>query len=223
MLSTAQTQVLREGAKRLGLELSDEVVSRFSIYLAELQRWSKVADLVSQTDAETIIRKHLLDSLSILPLVPPDRRLLDLGSGAGFPGLVLAIVEPFRDVVLLEARRKRVSFLKEVVRRTKAVNVRVYEGRTETLAAEASLRASFGVVITRATWSLKEFLRLAGPFVADNGIVLAMKGPQVEKEMLGLETLLQTTGLHLQRRHEYTLPFGGERRQAVIFARKCST
>ena len=223
MLDHAQTHLLREGARCLGLELSGENLARFAIYLEEIQRWSKVTDLVAQPDPETVIRKHLLDSLAVSALVPPDSRLLDLGSGAGFPGLVLAIVGAAREVALVEARRKRVSFLKEVVRRTQAMNVRVYEGRAEVLAAEESLRAHFGVVITRATWTLKEFLRLAGPFVVDSGVALAMKGPQGEKELSELEPYLQTVGFCLQNRHAYTLPCGTEKRQVIIFAKKCST
>ena len=223
MLDHAQTHLLREGAKCLGLELSDENLARLAIYLEEIQRWSKVIDLVAQPDPETVIRKHLLDSLAVSALVPPDSRLLDLGSGAGFPGLVLAIVGAAREVALVEARRKRVSFLKEVVRRTQAMNVRVHEGRAEVLAAEESLRAHFGVVITRATWTLKEFLRLAGPFVVDSGVALAMKGPQGEKELSELEPYLQTVGFCLQSRHAYTLPCGTEKRQVIIFAKKCST
>ena len=223
MLDHAQTHLLIEGAKCLGLELSDENLARFATYLEEIQRWSKVIDLVAQPDPETVIRKHVLDSLAVAALIPPDSYLLDLGSGAGFPGLVLALVGAAREVALVEARRKRVSFLKEVVRRTQAMNVRVYEGRAEVLAAEESLRASFSVVITRATWTLKEFLRLAGPFVADSDIALAMKGPQGEKELSGLDPYLQTVGFYLQSRHAYTLPFGTERRQVILFAKKCST
>ncbi len=223
MLDQTQTGVLIEGARCLGLELSTTDLERFSIYLEEIQRWSQVTDLVAQTDPETVMRKHLLDSLAVSPLIPPNSCLLDLGSGAGFPGLVLGIVGSSREVALVEARRKRVSFLKEVIRRTKAMNVRVYEGRAEVLAADESLCAYFGVVITRATWTLKEFLRLADPFVADGGIALAMKGPQMEKELSGLDPYLQAVGFRLQSRHAYTLPFGSEKRQAIIFAKECST
>jgi 16S rRNA (guanine527-N7)-methyltransferase len=218
MLTQAQTLLLTEGAKRLGLDLADEEIACFSTYLEELLRWSKVADLVSQTDSESIIRKHLLDCLAVSPLIPFDVRLLDLGSGAGFPGLVLAIVGPARKVVLVEARRKRVNFLKEVVRKTKLVNVRVYEGRAEALAAEEALHTSFQIVVTRATWSLGKFLRLASPFIAPDGIALAMKGPQVEKELLSLDQDLRTFGFCLdRRRYVYTLPFAGEHREAVVF------
>jgi len=223
MQDQAQTRLLTEGARCLGLELSDEALTRLSVYLEEIRRWSKVADLVSQADPESVIRKHIIDSLAVSPLIPSAGRVLDLGSGAGFPGLVLAVMESSRDIVLIEARRKRANFLKEVARRMKVVNVRVYEGRAEQLASEGFLRASFGVVLTRATWSLKEFLGLARSFLAAGGIALAMKGPQVGKELIGLETYPQILGFSLQRRYEYSLPFGNEKRQAIIFAKECFT
>jgi 16S rRNA (guanine527-N7)-methyltransferase len=223
MLDQSQIYLLTEGARRLGLALGDNHLASFSLYVQELARWSKVANLIAKADSETIIRKHLLDSLAVSLLIPSDIRLLDLGSGAGFPGLVLAMVQPAREVVLIEARRKRASFLKEVVRKAKSKNVRVYEGRAETLAREDSLRNSFAAVISRATWSLKEFLLLANPFVVNGGIVLAMKGPQAEQELHALSVFPQLFGFFLQQIHEYALPFGAEQRKVLVFAKQCLT
>ena|SRR5262245_43854365 len=223
MLNQAQTRLVTEGARFLGLELSAKQLANFSLYLDELARWSKVTNLVSQTDPATIISKHILDSLAVSLLILPDIRVLDLGSGAGFPGLVLAIVQPTRDVVLIEARRKRVSFLKATIRKTQSKNVRVCEGRAETLAEDISLRNSFAVVISRATWGLKEFLSLARPFVADKGRVIAMKGPRGGQELDDVGTFSQTLGFSLANIHEYALPFGEGRRKALVFAKECLT
>lgn len=220
MLDEAKTQLLVAGARHLGVDLSDKNLARLSLYLEEIQRWSKITDLVSQTDPETIIRKHFLDSLAVSPLIPSACRLLDLGSGAGFPGLVLAVVAPARDVVLIEARRKRVSFLKEVIRRTQTRNVQVYEGRAEVLATEETLRASFAAVVTRATWQLEDFLRLAKPFLIDQGIAVAMKGRHVEKELTGaIQQRLKAWGFSLEKRYSYVLPSAGEQRELVILKR----
>ncbi len=222
MLNHSQTCLLTEGARYLGLELSDEHLACFSLYLEEIALWSKVTNLISQPNPETIIRKHILDSLAISLFIPSDTRLLDLGSGAGFPGLMLAIMQSSRDIVLIEARRKRANFLKETVRRIKIENVRVCEGRAETLGTEDSLRNSFAVVISRATWSLKEFLTFASPFVAAGGIALSMKGPQGEKELRDLDAFPQTFCFCWQKNHTYTLPFGEGSRKAIIFAKRCS-
>jgi len=223
MLNPCQTRLLTEGARYLGLELSDEHLAHFSLYVGEIARWSRVTNLISQTAPEVIIRKHILDSLAVSPLIPSDTRLLDLGSGAGFPGLVLGILQASRDIVLLEARRKRVSFLKEAARRTKSNNVKVYEGRAEILAEENSLKSSFAVVISRATWNLKEFLTLASPFVPEGGIALSMKGPLGEKELSDLGTFPQTCGFCWQKTYDYVLPDGEGSRKAIIFAKRCST
>ena len=223
MLNQCQTDLLTHGARCLGLALADRHLACFSLYVEEIARWSRVTNLISQTDAETIIHKHILDSLAVSPLIPTQVRLLDLGSGAGFPGLVLAIMQSSRDVVLIEARRKRVSFLKETVRRLKINNVKVYEGRAETLAKEESLRSSFAVVISRATWSLNQFLTLARPFVADRGIILSMKGPQGEKELNDWQAFPQASYFCLQTIFDYVLPCGKERRKAIIFAKQCLT
>jgi 16S rRNA (guanine527-N7)-methyltransferase len=222
MLNPEQSRLLREGARSLGLELLDEALARFSIYLEELQRWSKIADLVSQEDLESIIRKHLLDSLAVFPLIPKRSRLLDLGSGAGFPGLALAIVDSSLVVVLIEARRKRANFLKEVVRKTQATNVKVYEGRAEALAKDKSFYETFDVVITRATWTISTFLQLARPFAKESGLALCMKGPKIEKELMSLEECPILWGFCLKNRHKYILPFGKEQREVIIFS-KCSS
>lgn len=223
MLSHAHTNLLIEGARTLGSRLSGKELVCFSLYLEEIARWSKIADLVSQTDPAIIIRKHILDSLAILPLLPPATRLLDLGSGAGFPGLVLAILRPSLQVFLLEARRKRANFLKDASRKMHLANVAVYEGRAEVLFEEVPLKASFDVVITRATWSLEDFLRLAEPFLVGNGLAVALKGLKAEHEISALEPLLRKGQFRLKEQYTYALPFGEEKRQAFFFTKQCFT
>lgn len=218
MLTPLHARLLEEGAKQLGVSLSATDIARFSLYLEELLRWSKIADLVAPADAELLIRKHFLDSLAIAPLLPATGCLLDLGSGAGFPGLVLAIIIPTLQVALIEARRKRVNFLKTVGRTITLSNLQVYEGRAEMLGKTPFLHAAFDVVVTRATWRLAEFLSLAAPFVKPGGQLLAMKGPKVEQELAQLRTTADGLRWSVWRRYGYVLPFGGERREAVIFA-----
>jgi 16S rRNA (guanine527-N7)-methyltransferase len=218
MTSISQEHVLlTEGAAWLGVHLSDAMVAQLILYLKELLRWSSRIDLVSQTDASDIIRKHFLDSLAVGPLLSERMTLLDLGSGAGFPGLPIAIALPHVAVSLVEIRRKRVSFLKEVVRKIKATNVTVYEGRVEALAEKPSLQGAFAAVITRATWNIATYLSYASPFLEDSGIVIVMGGPQVCEENLWPVTPRKGLFLQLQKSYSYTLPFGPEKRQLFIF------
>ncbi len=208
---------LTKGAERLGAPLSAAAVTQFTVYFEELLRWSSKIDLVSQTDPSEIIRKHFLDSLAIIPLLEEHSSVLDLGSGAGFPGLPIAIALPYIRVALLEARRKRVSFLKEVARKLKTPNVTVYEGRAEVLAQQPDLRNGFAVVLTRATWNLRTFLFLSHPFIQPGGIALAMKGPQLECELRALESNSHLHDFVLQHRQRYVLPGSEEQREVVTF------
>src|SRR5215207_4400129 len=175
MLDKHQT-LLREGAAQFSFTLTEEIITQFATFIQEIQRWSKIVDLLSQTDPETLIRKHILDSLALLPWIPEGRRMLDLGSGAGFPGLSLAIVKPDLSITLIEARRKRANFLKESIRKLRLHNVKAYEGRAEDLSRKKDLQGAFDIVVTRATWNISSFLNIARPFLHPHGFVMAMKG-----------------------------------------------
>jgi 16S rRNA (guanine527-N7)-methyltransferase len=216
-------QILTDGAVQLGVSLSDAVATQLMLYLEELLRWSPKIDLVSQTDPKEVIRKHFLDSLAVVPFLSEKRTLLDLGSGAGFPGLPIAIALPQNSVSLVEVRRKRISFLKEVVREIKATNITVYEGRAEALAENPFLYGKFAVVITRATWKVGTYLRYAVPFLEKTGIAIAMQGPQSDPQNFHTETLKNVPSFRLSTSHEYTLPFGSEKRRLLIFTQRCFT
>ena len=221
MLEERDAALLVEGSLALGVALDAVAVRKIGIYLDELRAWTQAAvRLVSRSDARFLIRKHFLDSLAVLPLVARGARVVDLGSGAGFPGLVLALAEPSLAVTLIEARRKKVSFLRQVVRATQAQNVRAICGRAESLGADEAFRGNFDVAVTRATWAIADFLALAAPFLSPGGLALAMKGPAVERELVELAREGLAGGFRLGRRHSYTLPLGNERREALIFDRK---
>ena len=218
MLTMEQSTLLTSGAKLLNVELTEQSIAQFTVYLEELHRWAKIVDLVSQSDPETIIRKHILDSLAATSTLPVRGRLLDLGSGAGFPGLPLAIVNPSLSVTLLEPRRKRVNFLKEVIRKANLTNTYAYEGRAEEFAQRDGWQATFAIVITRATWNIREFLNLATPFVTKDGVVIAMKGAKAEKELKDEEAWLRGEKVFLKKLTSYELPFGKESRCLAIFS-----
>lgn len=221
MLTKEQSTLLLEGARHLQIELTKECIAQIATYLEELQRWTKVVDLVSQSDPETIIRKHMLDSLATLSILPFKGQLLDLGSGAGFPGLPIAMARPSLIVSLLEPRRKRINFLREVIRRTALINAHAYEGRAEEFAKQKGRHSSFDVVITRATWNLKEFLSVASGFVNRDGILVAMKGKKGREELQSLSR--ETKEFILEMKYDYQLPCGKEKRTTFVFTKKSST
>lgn len=218
MLTPQQSALLTSGAKLLNVELTEENIAQVAIYLEELHRWSKIVDLVSQSDQEVIIRKHILDSLAVLSVLPQQGRLLDLGSGAGFPGLPIAIANPALSVILLEPRRKRVNFLREVLRKAHIPNAQAFEGRAEEVIETAGWRSAFDIVITRATWNISEFISIATSFVAKGGIMVAMKGEKIQEGLKNRENLVPQRGNVLNRIVEYSIPFGKEKRSLIIFS-----
>lgn len=213
-------ELLQDGAQQLGLTLRENEARLLSIYLETLIFWASRIDLVSQRDPAEIIRKHFLDTLAVARLLPTVSTILDLGSGAGFPGVPLALMHPHLAVALVEIRRKRVSFLREVKRKTGAQNLTIHEGRAEELAEKSQLRAAFDLVITRATWSIPTFLLYAYPFLRDQGTAMAMQGPQAEGEPEQLFSVDSDRVFRQTGRHEYTLPFGNERRLLLSFTQQ---
>ncbi len=214
----SSVHLLSQGAVRLAMPLSRTTLERLCVYLEELQRWSRIVNLVASPNPRTVIRKHLLDCLALVSRLACEGRLVDLGSGAGFPGLVLAIADPNRPIDLIEARRKRVHFLKAVVRRLELRNVTVYEGRAEALLYQERFRAAYRIAVSRATWKLEPFLSLAQGFIDCNGWAMAMKGPGVEDELRDVQARVGPFVLHT--RYDYTLPFGTESRTLLSFAKR---
>ena len=170
---------LLRGAAGFGISLSAAQLAAFATYIDAILFWGARSSLTGATSAAVLIDEHIVDSLAPAPLVQNGMRVADLGSGAGFPGIPLAIVRPQAAVFLVESRRKRASFLHEAVRRCGLANVEVIEGRAESLPAGTV----FDLVVARAVWSVSEFLSVAGPRLAAGARAVAMKGPKGPAEI----------------------------------------
>src|SRR6266567_6930016 len=173
-----------EGLRQLGLDVNDPVgrerpfLQQFLRYRQELLDWNTRVNLTAITDPEEVLIRHFLDSLSLLiDYDEPQTRLLDIGAGAGFPGLPLKIVRPAWQVVLLEATGKKVTFLQHIIETLKPKDVLAVHGRAEELAHKPEYRASFDVVTARAVATLPTLLEYAAPFCRIGGqIILPKKG-----------------------------------------------
>src|SRR5712692_1445892 len=169
------------------------VIQQFLRYRQELLDWNTRFNLTAITDPEEILIKHFLDSLSLqMAYDRPGARLLDIGAGAGFPGLPLKIVRPQWHVTLLEATGKKVTFLQHVIETLQLKNVVAVHGRAEELAHKAEYRASFDVVTARAVASLPTLLEYAAPFCRVGGrIIFPKKGKLTEEQALGKRAAVQ--------------------------------
>lgn len=197
---------LEAGARQLGINLAPPVVEKLLAYLALLVKWNKVHNLTAVRDPEEMVTLHLLDSLSVLPHVPAGR-LLDVGSGAGLPGIVLAICRPDLQVTTIDAVQKKASFMRQAKTELQIDNLQVVAGRVEQLKPAEP----FNTVISRAFSEIALFIKLTRHLIAEDGLWLAMKGqmPQDELEAVTLKPSrieeLKVPGLDA-RRHLVFLP-----------------
>lgn len=173
--------LLIRGLEEIGLDPSDLTVSRFVVYLGELKRWSRAYNLTGLRSEEEIVTKHFIDSLLYLRMIPPDcRDLGDIGSGAGFPGVPLALVRPGLRVTLIEPSRKKCAFLRHLVRELSLENVVVIEGRVE------EVDQLFDVVVTRALFTIGDLLKKTRSRLREGGFIIVSKGPGFRQEIRGL-------------------------------------
>jgi len=175
-----------DGARRLGIEIDESIAAAFSTHACELVRWSRKINLTSITQPREIALKHFVDSLVPAQFIPQNARLLDIGSGGGFPGIPLKLLKPSLSVLLIDRVRKKTNFLKHVLRTLKLERVEVRQVLAENLHENPAFLNSFDVVISRALSSLAVFVKMAMPLLAADGAIIAMKGEvdQIELDQL---------------------------------------
>lgn len=205
--------ILKTGASELGFELSAEQIELFMIYLTQINLWNERINLTALRSDQDIVIKHFIDSITPAKLIKENSSLLDIGSGAGFPGAALKIVRPDLKVTLLESSGKKVSFLKELIRKLGLEGLSAVLTRAEEPGNGLS-RKSFDCVITRAVGSVPHVLQLSLPYVKKGGHVLLMRGRNSAMEQDQAET---HADLKLVEENQLTLPFTGDERTLLLF------
>jgi len=201
---------LQQGMAQLGLTASEAQLDSLLHYLALLTKWNKVYNLTAIIDPKQMVTHHLLDSLAILSYLA-GRRIIDVGCGAGLPGIPLAIMAPDRQFVLLDSNNKKTRFVTQAVIELKLKNVTVQNSRVERYQPEAL----FDTVVSRAFASLRDMLQWCGPLCTKQGIFLAMKGVSPQDELAELPGQYQVVA-----DHSITVPGLDAERHAVILRAK---
>ncbi len=212
--------LLKEGARALGLRLAEVQLEQLDRYLVELKRWNARINLTAlQTDRDMII-KLFLDSLALSPFLGGAVSLADLGSGAGFPGLVLKITRPELALTLVESRSKKAAFLDYLISSLKLDKVEVANLRlTPGLAREWGPR--FDAVVSRAALSLSQLIELVASLLAPAGVLLAPKGPRLDDaELQEARQAAALLGLSPPELREYPVPFLNEPRLLAMAFKK---
>lgn len=191
-------ELLRSGAVELGLELDAAQLQQFENYYLELAAWNQRVNLTSVIAYEEVQVKHFLDSLTIMRTLPaglpPGARLVDIGAGAGFPGLPLKLAFPYIHLSLVESTGKKTRFLEHLVEVLGLDGVEVLTGRAEDLAHRAELRESFHLVVSRGVARLPTLLEYTLPFCSQGGQVALPRRGQVERDAADASQALEALG-----------------------------
>lgn len=206
---------LSAGVAAANLQVSAESLDMLVRYLALLQKWNKVHNLTAVRDPEEMVTLHLLDSLVVLPYIKL-RRLLDVGSGAGFPGIVLAICMPDLQVTTVDSVQKKATFMRQAKAELQLNNLEVISGRVE----QFKPADKFDVVISRAFSDLSLFVDLTRHLIADQGEWFAMKGVYPTDELAALKAKTQLVPTFV---HELKVPGLDAKRHLVILPNNLKT
>lgn len=208
----------------MGLVLEDYQIRQFCRFEELLLETNKVMNLTAITNPGEVAVKHMADSLSCYDerYFPKDASLLDLGTGAGFPGIPLAIFRPDLTVTFFDSLQKRLNFLNEVCRETGLRKVAFLHGRAEEMAHQEAYREQFDLVTSRAVARLSILCEWALPYVRNNGLFIALKGAQYEEEIKEASNALRILGGTMEEVRPVTLP-GLSDKRAVLYIRKSGT
>jgi 16S rRNA (guanine527-N7)-methyltransferase len=212
------TDLLGQASQEVGVILGEMQLELFWLYLQELLEWNRVLNLTGTTDPEDIVIKHFVDSLTSLPYLDRSGLLLDIGAGAGFPAIPLKIAAPELQAQLVDARHKKVSFLKHIIRTLNLQNVIAIHSRVEDLVLREQ---PFRTIISRAFVRLEQLLELCSPLLEPGHKLVAMLGPTSKAQQAGFEKLAAKEGLELRRIVLLDLPLNRGSRTLLFFHKIC--
>lgn len=217
---------LQQGCQKLGIPLTEEQSAQFALYYDELSLWNAKLNLTAITSYEDVQRKHFLDSLVSVPLLlgelglslplSQSRHLLDVGTGAGFPGIPLKIVLPSLKVTLMDGTQKKVNFLNHVIQTLGLNNIQVVQGRAEELGRMQSHRGQYDIVTARAVAPLNTLVEYLLPLCRRNGVVAIYKGANAIQEFTQAQSAIHTLGGETIRLAPLEVPFLDEKRFVIL-------
>ncbi len=208
---------LNNMAKKMGIELKDEEVSDFYKYMNLLIKWNENVNLTAITEPNDIIVKHFIDSLTIQKYITKKSAIIDIGTGAGFPGVPIGIINSDCNVTLMDSLNKRIKFLNEVITTIKIdMNVKAIHARAEELAKNIQYREKYDIATSRAVASLNVLLEYMLPFVKVGGYAICMKGSNVDDEVMCCKKALSVLGGSIEKIDSFTLPGTDFARNIVV-------
>lgn len=224
-MKTYNTTSFTEDLGSMGIRLSEEQIRQFLQYYEMLVEWNKVMNLTAITEYDGVVKKHFIDSLSLTQVydIAGPAAVIDVGTGAGFPGLALKIAFPQLRVTLLDSLNKRIQFLDSVIGKLGLTGVETVHGRAEDFARPGVLRESFDLCVSRAVANLSILSEYCLPFVKQGGVFIAYKSEKLSEEIDVAGKAIALLGGRVQEQKEFTLPHSDIFRSLAVVKKEKAT
>jgi len=214
---------IKELLLNFNLEIRDKQVKQFFDYMQLIIQWNEKMNLTAITDPDEIILKHFVDSITINKLIKENTKIIDVGTGAGFPGIPLKIINSNKNITLLDSLNKRIVFLEEVINILALEGIKAVHGRAEDYGINSNFREKYDYATSRAVAPLNYLLEYMLPFVKKGGKCICMKGCNVEEELLQSKNALLQLGGKIEQIDKIKLPKSNIERNIVIIKKINST
>ena len=210
-------------SNKINVMLNDKQISKYYQYMNLLLEWNEKINLTSITKQDEIILKHFIDSMTILKYLDKYNKIIDVGTGAGFPGIPIAIMKEEKSVTLMDSLNKRIKFLEDIKQKLDLKNIDLIHSRAEDLGQDLNNREMYDVSVSRAVANLTTLVEYLIPFIKIGGICICMKGQDVEEEINDSKRAIELLGGRIKKVDEFYLPDSDMKRNIVIIEKIRST
>ena len=205
-----------ELSKKINVQLNDEQIKKYFEYMTLLLDWNEKINLTAITEVDDVILKHFIDSMTIFKYIENEESIIDVGTGAGFPGIPIAIMKEDVKITLLDSLNKRINFLNEVCSELKLNNVDTIHGRAEEIGKNKEYREKYDIAVSRAVANMSTLSEYLIPLVKIGGKCICMKGSEIEQELEQAKFAIKELGGKIEKVEKFTLPDSDMERNIII-------
>lgn len=209
--------------KEINIVFTEEQLQKFYQYMNLLIEWNEKINLTAIVEPKEIILKHFIDSLTIIKYIEPNKSVIDIGTGAGFPGIPVKIMREDLDITLLDSLNKRIHFLNEVIQKLELKNITAIHARIEEFAKNKQYREAFDVATSRAVANLTTLSEYMLPIVDLKGMAICMKGSEINEEVSKSKNSIKLLGGKIDKIEEFTLPKSDNGRNLILIKKERQT